>query len=120
MIPDWKWNGPSIPDSKPAIENILVGRQGRIWIQVATPGYRREDPDFDPSDPDAVADEWHEPVAFDVFESDGRYLGHVRAPEGFSVYPTPVIAGEQVWAVTRGDFGVNRIVRIRVLPADRP
>lgn len=120
MIPDWTWNGPAIPDAKPAFEDILVGQDGRIWLRVPTPGYRVEDPEHDPSDPESVADEWREGVAFDVFEADGRFLGHVRAPDDFSMYPTPVIDGDRVWAVTRDDLGVNRVVRYRLEPAATP
>ena len=31
-----------------------------------------------------------EPVLFDVFQEDGTYLGAVRAPDGFSGYPSPI------------------------------
>jgi hypothetical protein len=120
MMPDWTWNGASIPETKPAFEDILVGRDGRIWIRVSTPGYRMEDPDYDPTDPDAVPNEWREAMAFDVFEPDGTYLGHVKAPETLSPYPTPVLDGPHVWAVTRDELGVNRIVRFRMEPLGGP
>jgi len=116
-FPGWRWNGPGIPDAKPAFRNLLVGRDGRIWVQVSLPGHRVEDLDHDPTDPTSVPDSWDEGTAFDVFEPDGRYLGHVRAPGGFSPYPTPRFDGERVWAVVRDDLGVQRLVRFRLEPA---
>jgi hypothetical protein len=67
--------------------------------------------------PDGVqppARRWREPVAFDVFEPDGRYVGRARAPAGFSMNPAPVIRGDTVWAIERDALGVQRLVRYRV------
>lgn len=112
--PNWRWDGPAIPDTKPPFGRIFGARDGRIWVQVPQPGIEGEDPDYDPTDPDAVPDRWSEPVAFDVFESDGTFLGRVVGPEGLGTYPTPVFDGDRVWAVTHDDLGVQRIVRFRV------
>ena len=57
---------------------------------------------------------WVEPVAFDVFEPDGRYLGMVRAPEGFSTRPTPVFRGDTVWAVVHGELDIPLVKRFAV------
>ena len=63
---------------------------------------------------------WVEPVAFDVFEPDGRYLGMVRAPRGFSTRPQPVFRGDTVWATVRDDLEVPYIVRFRIQhPGDK-
>ncbi|HEX7049266.1 MAG TPA: hypothetical protein VF188_03555 [Longimicrobiales bacterium] len=116
MVPDWKWNGPPIPDEKPPFRELYVGQDGRIWVRVsataveipveeepARPGERRRTPL-----------RWREPVIFDVFEPDGRYLGEVRAPDEFSPYPTPYFRGEHVWAVVRDELGVQYVVRFRI------
>lgn len=58
---------------------------------------------------------WREPVVFDVFDPDGRYLGEVRAPEGFSLNPSPYIRGDRVWAVVRDELDVSYVVRFRVV-----
>jgi hypothetical protein len=113
MKPDWRWNGPSIPDEKPPFQNLFVARDGRVWAQVSQEGFEEENPDYDPREDGSRPTRWSEPVAFDVFGEDGTYFGRVRAPEGFSVYPTPVFDGENVWAVTRDDLGVQRVVRFR-------
>ena len=57
---------------------------------------------------------WEEEVRYDIFEPDGSYLGDVAAPDGFSTFPAPVFRGEQVWAVTEDEQGVERVVRYRI------
>lgn len=112
--PNWRWNGPAMPDRKPYFGDLYAGRDGRIWVVIPQPGVEADDPDHDPTDPNSVPDRWKEPVAFDVFEDDGTYLGRVTTPMEFSLYPTPRFDGDRVWAVTRDDLGVQRVVRFRV------
>jgi hypothetical protein len=73
--PSWRWNGPAMPDVKPPFSDLYAGRDGRIWVQVHQASVDVGDPLYDPKDPDALEDRWHEPVTFDVFESDGTYAG---------------------------------------------
>ena len=112
--PGWRWNGPEIPDVKPEFRRLFAGVDGRVWVLRHAPGVEGEDPDYDPSDPDAVEDRWSEPAVFDVFRPDGTFLGTVHAPPEMSPYPAPVFRGDQVWAVTRDELGVQRVVRYRV------
>jgi len=112
--PDWRWNGPEIPHTKPPYRSVDVGRDGRIWVLVSRPALEVDDPDYDPTDPESVPDRWREPLAFDVFEADGRYLGRLDAPMEMSRYPRPVLDGGSVWAVTRDELDVQRVVRYRV------
>jgi hypothetical protein len=112
--PNWRWNGPPMPDRKAFFRRLYAGRDGRIWVEVPLAGVEREDPGYDPKNPEAVPDRWREPVAFDVFETDGTYLGRVRAPVELTTSPTPVFDGDRVWAVTRDELGVQRVVRFRV------
>lgn len=119
-FPSWRWNGPDIPETKAAYHEIFAGADGRIWVRVSVPSVRVEDPLFDPPDPNAVKDNWVEPVAFDVFEPDGTFLGHVQAPQDFGVHPTPRFEGDFVWGVTRDEFDVQRFVRYRMEPKGQP
>lgn len=113
-VPDWRWNGPSIPREKPPFRDLATGRDGRIWVQVTMPGQEVENPDFDPRDESSSPTRWVEPVVFDVFEEDGTYLGEVWAPEGFRSYPVPVFGTDHVWATTQDEMGVIRVVRFRI------
>lgn len=119
--PNWRWTGEPIPDTKPPYTAFYGGEDGTVWVRVSQPGVRREDSSYDPTDPDALPDEWHEPVVFDVFEEDGRYLGAVRAPEGFQArWVQPLFTKDWVLAITRDEFDVQYVVRYRVeLPGGR-
>jgi hypothetical protein len=115
MDPSWRWNGPAIPETKPPYRALFAARDGRIWVQVSRPGVEVGDPAYDPSDPRSMPDAWREPTAFDVFDEDGTYLGAVSAPDGFATHPTPVFDGDRVWAVSRDDLDVQRVVRFRIV-----
>jgi hypothetical protein len=113
--PNWRWNGPAIPDVKPPYSRFWGGEDGTIWVRVSQPGVRSEDPDYDPTDPDDLPNEWDEPVVFDVFEEDGRYLGAVRAPHGFQArWTQPVFTREWVLAIVLDEYDVESVVKFRV------
>ena len=107
-FPNWSWNGSDVPGTKPLFTDIFAGDDGRLWIQLSQPGHPEEAEDL--SDPP----EWKEPVVFDVFEPDGRYLGQVSAPEGFLQYPSPVFRGDTVWAGFEDADGVRYVKRFQL------
>lgn len=122
MIPAWRWNGPPIPDHKPAITGVTMGMDGRLWVRRPAPGEPIPDEELDEprTNPNGIImppQRFREPAVFDVFEPDGRFLGQVRAPAGFQTYPRLVARGDLVWAVVRDGLGINRIQRFRVTPA---
>ena len=112
--PDWSWNGPPIPEHKPFFQELHAGRDGRIWVRLATEGYPVENEDHDPENPSSAPVVWEESVRYDVFEADGTYLGVVVPPDEFSPFPDPVFNGDHVWGVTRDELGVARVVRFRI------
>jgi hypothetical protein len=117
--PNWRWNGPPIPEVKPPYIRFSAGEDGTIWVRVHQPGIMVGDPFFDPTDPEAIPDEWKEPTLFDVFEEDGTYLGAVRGPDGLSRYPQPVFTRGWVLGITRDELDVQRVVKFRVVhPGD--
>lgn len=127
MDPSWRWNGPPIPDYKPAFNTFFAGLEGRIWVLRPAPGEPIPEDELD--EPRELGNgitlppvKYREPAVFDVFEPDGRFLGTVRAPTGFSVYPQPVARGDNLWGIVRDDLGVNTIRRFRIMPvsAERP
>ena len=113
--PDWSWDGPPIPDYKPPFMALHAGRDGRIWVLLATAASIVENEDHDPDDPSSQPVIFHVRGRYDVFESDGTYLGAVEAPDEFSGYPQPVFDGDHVWAVARDELGVERVVRYRIV-----
>ena len=117
QFPGWRWNGPSIPGTKPPISDIFVGDEGRIWVQLSTRG-RPTMTVAEAQEEERLTDRpqirYREPVAFDVFDPDGRFLGHVKAPYEFRASPEPIFRGDQVWAVTRDELDVITVVRFRI------
>ena len=117
LDPGWRWNGPPIPDSKPPYERFFIGDDSRIWVLLYQEAQRIDiDEGFAEEDEPGRVPEltWIEPVVFDLFEPDGRYLGMVRAPDGFSIYPTPVARSDTIWAVVEDELDVPYIVRFHI------
>lgn len=118
MDPSWKWNGPPIPDTKAPITGVNAGEDGRVWVRLSMPAEPipedEREPEPDPGTNEPPPARFREPVVFDVFEPDGRYLGQVRAPRGFSTYPRPIFRGDHVWGVVRDALDINYIIRFRI------
>jgi hypothetical protein len=109
LDPDWRWDGPRIPETKPYFSGILTGSDGRIWVRRDGPAYETEDPDYDPEDPWDTEIRWRSEQLLDAFGTEGRFLGTVAAPRDMDWRITPVLAGDTLWAVTRDDLGVQRV-----------
>lgn len=112
---DFQWNGPEIPREKPPINDLAVGLDGRIWIQLSVPSVA-----YEPESPSDGNKDRPPPVNFrptekrwDVFEPDGRYLGRIAAPRAVSVF---VMRGNLAWGVVRDENDVPAIVRMHVEP----
>jgi hypothetical protein len=117
-FPGWRWNGPPIPDVKPAYEGLMVSEEGRIWVQVAAPSERYMSEDERRAEEERLerpVNPYRSPVVFDVFEPTGEYLGRVATPAGFQTYPQPVIRDRTVWAVVTDDLDVARLHRFGVV-----
>ena len=117
--PDWNWDGPPIPDYKPPFLQLHPGRDGRIWVLPWPQWDFLESDEQDPSGTPAgpmMNLVW---TSYDVFEENGAFLGTVQVPEGFSAIPVPVFDGDHVWAVSRDELGVERVVRYRILVEGR-
>jgi len=114
----WRWNGPDIPDTKPPFTGLFASDEGNIWVQLSQEGFPTM------TEAEARAEEqrtdrpqlrFRAPPAFDVFSPEGEYLGHVKPPRSFRTSPEPIVRGDTVWAVTRDELGVARIVRFRMV-----
>ena len=112
---DWSGKGPEPPEQKPYYHRLLVGRSGRLWVW---PGHPRV-PWQSPEPPGKTF--WLDPTTgtFDVFETDGRFLGHIMLPEGVvyqwsSPFEEPFFAGDTVWLVRRDSLNVRYIDRMLI------
>ncbi|MGD8726889.1 MAG: 6-bladed beta-propeller [Gemmatimonadales bacterium] len=114
----WRWNGPPIPDTKPPFRGMFASGEGNIWVRLSQPGTPTMTEDEAREEEERRGRRpyrYREHPAFDVFAADGRYLGHVTVPASFRVDPEPVISGDHVWAVTRDELDVPRVVRFRIV-----
>jgi hypothetical protein len=117
QFPGWKWNGPPIPDTKPAYNGFYLAEDGRIWVQLRTESERYMTPEEQRAEEEreeGPVSPFREPVAFDVFEPTGEYMGQVSAPEGFALRPPPVFRGDTVWGVVRDEYDVQSLHRFRL------
>jgi hypothetical protein len=122
--PSWRWNGPSIPETKPFFTGITVDGDGRLWVRRSEPGQRipeeelaelREEAARRPIRPPLPPPRaWREPVAYDVFTPDGQFLGHLPVPPRTSLL---YMSGGTVWATVRDSLDVPTVTRFRVEPA---
>ena len=98
---------PPIPATKPFFNGLYPGERGRVWVR----RYVKAEKMDMPTEPDASQRPpitWVEPMVFDVFESDGTYLGEVRAPPRTSVQ---VFRGDTIWGIRLGELDEQYLIR---------
>jgi len=102
---------PPVPEIKPFFKDIYFGDDGTIWVHrfVEAEKRRRSKQATAPGGRPPLT--WREPTVFDVFESDGAYLGEVRIPSRTTL---KVFGRERVWALQRGDLDETYIVCFRL------
>lgn len=98
---------PPIPASKPFYHALYGGERGRIWVHRHVKAHKVDiGTERDPSRPPPRT--WQEPTVFDVFESDGVYLGEVQVPPNIRL---KVFRGDTVWGIQQGEFDEPYIIR---------
>jgi hypothetical protein len=119
MDPAWRWRAGAIPGPKPRFTALVPGEDGTLRVLRPTRSVAEPNPSHDPNDPlsgPATRRVEPHPVA-DVFDADGRYLGPVRLPRGFSAWRTPWISTDAVVAVETHPLGHEQVMRYRLVPA---
>ncbi len=106
-----------VPPEKPAYHRLWVAEDGRYWVWPATSSERyavptrfraRGAPDF----------AWRHDTkgGFDVFATDGSWIGSVSVPDtwGVDIFPgrrDPVIRGDTIWTISIDSLGVFSVSR---------
>ena len=62
---------------------------------------------------------WNATDGLDVFDTNGRWIGHVNTPESWDTDPypgtiDPYFKGDTIWAALKEEFDVRYIVRFEV------
>ncbi len=106
-----------LPNVKPFFRAIYAGEDGTIWVRLHREAIRRDPPPGGATEPNAPPQRlWIEPTVFDVFESDGTYLGEVRVPQGTTLY---TYSRDRVWATREGEQGEILVTRLRLVEPSR-
>lgn len=88
-----------IPEYLPAYGQLLLDDQGRIWIQSRVP--------------DAVFEQRKNASEFEVFDSNGHFLGMMRL--GVVMDPRPIISGNHLIGVRIDDEGAQQVILYRII-----
>jgi hypothetical protein len=123
----WTWQGPDVGEIKPMFDDVVVGRDGRIWVRLPTDWpYGLPSPTLAEVRRTAAAatavakaagrslpprNGPSEPIEYDVFEPDGTYLGQVETPAFVSTF---VRTGDLVYGVTYDDDEIPYVMRFRI------
>jgi hypothetical protein len=96
----------SPPDSLPAFAGIVGGPAETIWVQQILP--------IDSMTANATLDALNPGSAdWDVYCSDGRYLGQIALPQGFTLMR---VREWLIYGIETDDLDVQRVVRLAVRP----
>jgi hypothetical protein len=117
--PDWSWNGPDIPTTKPPYTAFVPGHAGALWVLGPGAGEHVAGCTEDPQPRERVTPCWREETTVDVFDASGRYLGPVELPDGLGLSPRSWIRDDTVVATSIDDAGTISVKRYRLaLPGD--
>jgi hypothetical protein len=103
----------SVPGKKPFWRALYVDLDGRIWVELYNQGepFEPTPPPARPGAPSVPPIRWRERRAYDVFQTDGTYLGRVTLPVRTSFAQAK---GSRVWTLLRGDDDEQYVVRYRI------
>lgn len=119
----------SVPRERPAFLRIWRARDGRLWLWPGSPGSSQEVTEqqreafsrFLPGRavPPRLWNYWSPTDGLDVFDGEGRWIGHVATPptwdgDPFPGLTDPFFRGDTVWAVTKDDFDLRYISKFVV------
>ncbi len=124
MDPDMSWTGHDVPDHKPFFEELYPDYSGRIWVRRRGPSTRVDDCDGPGSETQGDSPRlcWMDNSIFDVFGSDGRYLGEVEFPAylnrggGGYRFITAYIRDDVVLFPVEDEAGTPMVKRFRLVP----
>lgn len=119
-----------LPRGRPAFLRLWITDEGRLWAWPGVPGwsrpwteeeqrYLRQQPGGERMLSGRFWTYWNPTDGFDVFDTHGRWIGHVDTPETWDANPypgrtDPYFKGDTIWAVVRDEFDVQYIARFEV------
>ncbi|MXW18223.1 MAG: hypothetical protein F4123_11625 [Gemmatimonadetes bacterium] len=84
----------AVPRVYPPFESFHLSRDGTLWVRRILG--------------DGV-------VGFDLFDSEGRYLGQPEVPAGLANMSVQVITGDRMYVIDSDELGIDYVVRLEIL-----
>lgn len=84
----------AVPRVYPPFEGFHPSRDGTLWVRRILG--------------DGI-------VGFDVFDSEGRYLGQPEVPDGFANTSVQLITGDRMYVIDSDEMGVDYVVRLEIV-----
>ena len=84
----------AVPGVYPPFESFHLSRDGSLWVRRILG--------------DGV-------VGFDVFDSEGRYLGQPEVPAGLVNMSVQLITGDRMYVIDSDEMGVDYVVRLEIV-----
>ena len=121
---------PVLPRERPAFLRLWHTDDGRVWAWPGAKGWsrplteeqrrqQRQLPGGELPMPGRIWSYWNPTDGLDVFDTDGRWIGHVSTPESWAAAPypgteDPYIRGDTIWAVVKDELDVSYIARFEI------
>jgi hypothetical protein len=112
--PDWSWSGPPVPEAKAPMDQLLIARDGRLWIRVPVASEQIPEAELTPPrDPTRPVTHFRTPQVYEVFSPEGRFLGRVALPRRTRFIEAD---GDLLWAIGQDENDLPAVVRFRITP----
>lgn len=124
--PGWRWNGPQIPEYKPAFWRFHPAQDEQITVTRLGPGLRSEGDCVEfPSPGDfakareerrSIVGCWTDSRIWDVFSAEGKFLGELDIGQARRTALT--LRGSTLVTAEEDDAGVVRVKKYRIVPPE--
>jgi hypothetical protein len=118
-VPDYRWDGPDIPDLKASYRELRVADDGRIWVRISQPSERIPEAERSEAAPPNAAGQrppvrtWREPIVYEVFEPTGEFLGRIALPARTTIVR---MRGNNAWGAVVDSLDIPYATRFRIEP----
>lgn len=105
----------AVPRAKPPFWHLWVDHDQRIWVARHGRAVRRTEAPHERARREQFGNplvEWWDPLAFDVIDRSGRFLGTLQFD---NMRTRPMFAeGQRVWVLEEGEYGEQYVVRFLI------
>lgn len=113
----WQWDGPEVPETKPAFTGFVPAVSGEVWVIRPGAGYEDTHCEADIPTREPPPSCWHDTRIVDVFGTEGRFLGTLNVPQELRLEPRPFVSNDTVVGIVQDDAGTVMVKRYRLVPS---